>query len=116
MTRPELTLMNEFTWAPTTWHDLAYPNEFTWVSGHDQNEVQVRGKKMNHTNMHKAHPGSQLGIFYMGMRVEAHPHTKQIDQMSLHGCPQMTHPNEFAGPPSNNLLERVYMTTLKRPA
>jgi len=122
MTWPNLMRLNEFTWVPS--HDMTQPAwtslhgkpyMFTWVPIHDQMKAHERAGKISHTNMHKAHLGEKISIFYMGSCDRACPHTQWLDQTSLQQHPQTTHPNKFTRPPSNNPLKQFYTTALKWP-
>jgi len=127
---PWMTHLNKFTWIPSNSQPeqvyvdaLKRPTQTSlhWRPHMIETKAQGRARKMRCTNVHKAHPESHPRIFDTGSCDWACPHSEQADQTSLHGRtslhghPRMTRSKEFTRAPWNDLPERIYMGTLKRP-
>ena len=88
---PQMNCPNELTWMPSN-----NPHKKVYMGTHmSKTKGQGRTGQTSYMNIHRAHSGSQLSIFYKGSCEWAWPHTKQPDWMSLHRCPHPICPNEF---------------------
>jgi len=125
---PKMTLPNESTRTPP--NDLleqVYMGTLIWLTRMSlhgcphMTEMKAQGRvgQTSYTNMHKAHPGSQLSIFDTGSCARAWPHTERPHRTSWHGCPCptfLTYPNKFTWMPLPDPPEQIYIDTLTGPA